>query len=98
MRLVKGPVWLLLLAAIGVASWCPAASIDFAIGVDLPSLYNRFGVDFQGNILIAANPAACTLPGVNPLYKCVPIWIGKLDAVGRNLLFGTYLGNGSLAN
>jgi len=44
------------------------------------SFYNRFGVDRQGNILIAANPESCTLPTVNPLYACGPIWIGKLAA------------------
>ncbi len=98
MRLVRGPCWWSLLAALGGASWCAAASIDFTIGVDLPSLYNRFGVDLQGNILIAANPAACTLPTMKPLYACGPIWVGKLDPMGKNLLFGTYLGNGSLAD
>jgi hypothetical protein len=56
------------------APWCAAASLDFAVSVNFSSLYNRFGVDPQGNILIAANPdreagrfraeaAVCDLPG-----------------------------------
>ncbi len=76
------------------AAWCAAASLDFSVSVSLFSLYNRFGVDPQGNILIAANPSSCTLPTVNPLSTCGPIWIGKLDASGQTLLFATYLGNG----
>jgi len=31
---------------------------------------------------------------MNALFKCGPIWIGKLDASGQKLLFATYLGNG----
>ena len=77
-----------------VTPFCRAASLDFAISTNLVSLYNRFGVDSQGNILIAANPGTCALPVVNPLYTCGPIWIGKLDASGQTLLFATYLGNG----
>ncbi|HEV3196916.1 MAG TPA: hypothetical protein VGZ73_03390 [Bryobacteraceae bacterium] len=63
--------------------------------MNFSSLFNRFGVDPQGNILIAANTSSCTLPTVNPLYPCGPIWIGKLDASGQKLLFATYLGNGA---
>lgn len=77
------------------APFCPAATLDFALSTNLSSLFNRFGVDPQGNILIAANTTSCTLPTVNPLYKCGPIWIGKLDASGQKLLFATYLGNGA---
>jgi len=55
-------------------------------------------VDLQGNILIAANPTACTLPTVHPLYTCGPLWIGKLDASGTHLLFASYLGNGIAAS
>jgi photosystem II stability/assembly factor-like uncharacterized protein len=83
-----------LLAWIGVQA-CAGASLDFAISVNLLSLYNRWGVDLQGNILIAANPTACTLPTVKPLYTCGPIWVGKLDPSGQNLLFATYLGSGT---
>src|SRR3954451_8619456 len=75
------------------ASLCDAASVDFAVRTNILSLYNRFGVDPQGNILIAANAGTCTLPTVNPLYACGPIWIGKLDASGQKLLFATYLGS-----
>ena len=53
--------------------WCAAASLDFAVSASVLSLYNRFGVDPQGNILIAANATSCTLPTVNPLYSCGPI-------------------------
>ena len=90
MRLSWGR-WFALLAA----PCCTAASLDFAVSVSLPSLYSRWGVDPQGNILIAAKLTACTLPTVKPLYTCGPIWVGKLDATGKNLLFATYLGNGS---
>ena len=76
------------------APCCAAASLDFAVSANIASLYNRFGVDPQGNILIAANPESCTLPTVNPLYTCGPIWVAKLDASGQKLLFATYLGNG----
>jgi hypothetical protein len=77
------------------APCCPAASLDFAVSTNLPSLFTRFGVDPQGDILIAANTTSCTLPTVNPMYPCGPIWIGKLDASGQTLLFATYLGNGA---
>jgi hypothetical protein len=75
-----------------IAAWCPAP-LDAAVSVNILSLYNRFGVDAQGNILIAANPASCTLPTVKPLSPCGPLWIGKLDPSGQILLFATYLGN-----
>jgi len=77
------------------APWCAAASLDFAVSANVLSLYNRFGVDPRGNILIAANVTSCRLPTVNPLYACGPIWIGKLDASGQTLLFATYLGTGA---
>ena len=91
MRVTKGLAWMVLISA----PWCAAATIDFAVSVNLPSLYNRWGVDSQGNILIAAAPAACNLPTVNPLYSCGPLWVGKLDPTGKKLLFGTYLGSGT---
>lgn len=80
------------------AQACAGASLDFAISTNLLSLYNRWGVDLQGDILIAANPTACNLPTVKPLYTCGPIWIGKLDPSGQKLLFATYLGAGSAAS
>ncbi len=80
-------------ALLAVASCCTAASVDFAVSLNLP-LFSRYGVDKQGNILIAANPNSCSLPTVNPLSPCGPIWLGKLDATGQNLVFATYLGNG----
>src|SRR5258708_39345420 len=67
------------------APWWDAA-VEFAVSLNLPSLFTRFGVDAQGNILIAANPGSCTLPTVKPLYGCGPTWIGKLDSSGHTLL------------
>jgi hypothetical protein len=67
------------------------------VSLNLPSQFTRFGVDAQGNILIAANPSSCTLPTLKPLYGCGLIWIGKLDPSGHTLLFAIYLGNSPVA-
>jgi hypothetical protein len=85
----------ILASVIIAAPWIGAASVDFAVSANLLSKYDRFGADAQGNILIAAARSTCTLPLVNSLYTCGPIWIGKLDPTGQRLLFATYLGDGT---
>lgn len=74
------------------ASRAAAGSVDFAIGANLDPHFDRFGVDAQGDILIASAPSGCKLPVFNAISTCGPLWVGKLDPTGQNLLFGTYLG------
>ena len=81
--------------AIVICAACAhAATLDFAISLPLDTFSGRFGADPQGNILLADTPSTCTLPTVQPLSPCGPIWIAKLDPTGRKLLFATYLGSG----
>lgn len=70
----------------------PAGGFDFAVSTPLNPQFDRFAVDSQQNIVIASAPYGCTLPVLNAFSTCGPIWVGKLDSAGQNLLFGTYLG------
>ncbi len=76
-----------------LAAPCAASgSLDFAVSAPLDPQFDRFAVDGQGNIVIASAPYGCSLPVFNALSNCGPIWVGKLDPTGQNLLFGAYLG------
>src|SRR5579871_1060776 len=79
---------------------CQAGSVDFLEAVNLGPLgiTARFGLDRQGNILIAGVASSCTLPAVNSLSSCGALWVAKLDATGGQLVFATYLGGVAPAN
>jgi hypothetical protein len=44
---------------------------------------------------VAGKARDCSLPQVDSLGDCGPIWIGKFDPTGSSILFATYIGQGA---
>src|SRR5260370_5306632 len=76
-----------------------AASIDYSISVDVSHLFSpQVTADRQGNLILSGFVRDCSLPAVNAISACGPIWAAKLDATGQKILFATYLGDSSITS
>ena len=83
-----------LLAILGLLPIAAIASIDYSFTVDTSHLFQpHVTADGQGNLILTGFVRECRMPAVHALSPCGPLWIGKLDAAGQNLLFATYIGD-----
>jgi len=89
-----------LLAFLPPAVTAATTTAETAITIDYQRLrgsgnasFTTISADPQGNIILASQPGDCSLPVVRPINRCGWLWIGKLDPIGQNILFATYIGD-----
>src|SRR5690242_21924972 len=71
----------------------PAARrVDWSIPLEPGRFDSQVTADPRGSLIQARWGGDCSLPVVNPISRCGPVWISALSPDGKSTRFATYLG------
>src|SRR5690349_13255470 len=69
-----------------------ASTLEHAITFPTGRFDTQTTADRDGTLVQAQWGGDCTLPAVNAISSCGPVWIARIDPATRSIRFATYLG------